>query len=115
MPIALGKHRTKDRDKENVMFLLEADVAKMGHTYDRMVHTSCLPSFPSSLDVHSDLLAIAASGLLASVPWCTLRWDLGPPDPTGPTAAVTVYEHPSRWWKCDGGGMGPAQSCSPVL
>lgn len=64
MPLALGKHRIKEKGGENVMFLLEADVATTGHSYDRMDQTPCLLSSPSSLDIHLDLLAIAAPNLL---------------------------------------------------
>lgn len=55
------------------MLLLEADVATMGHSYNIMVQTPCLLSFPSGLGVHLDLLAIAAHILLAQVPWHTLQ------------------------------------------
>lgn len=72
------------------MLLLEADVATTGHRYNKMVQTQCLLSSLSGPDVQLDLLAFAAPSLLAQVPWCTLWWDLGLPDPTGPAAAITT-------------------------
>ena len=62
----------------------------MGHSYDRMVQTPCLLSSPCGLGVQLDLAAVAALGLLAQVPWRTLQLDLGPPNPTGPAAAITA-------------------------
>lgn len=97
------------------MLLLEADVATMGHSYDRMVQTPRLLSAASGLGVHPDLLATATLSLLAQVPRCMVQWDLGPPNPTWPIAAITVLKHPSGWQRCGGGGTGPAQGCSSVL
>lgn len=89
MPPALSRHRTTKKGGENIIVSLEENVAIMGHSYDRGVQTPCLLSSPPSLGVHLDL-AIAAPSPLVRVLWCTLWWDLGPPETTRPTAAVTM-------------------------
>lgn len=46
------------RGEENVTLLLEADVATIGHSYDRIIEISSLLSPPSGLGVHADLAVL---------------------------------------------------------